>query len=85
MHGLLTEEDIPYRRVSARVVYTVGGIERRADVRLLTPKGKRADQMPVIWYDPADPARVTGFGPGATLPFFGLSAVMALLAYCWST
>lgn len=65
--NLPTEDDIPFRVVMARVAYEVDGVAYRADVRLLTRKGAQADTVPIIWYDPADPSRATGSGPGQAL------------------
>jgi hypothetical protein len=61
--NVLTADDIPFRRVLARVEYEVDDVPYRTDVALMTRKGDRPDFMPIIWYDPADPKRATGSGP----------------------
>jgi hypothetical protein len=61
--SLPSAADIPFKPVLTRVEYEVAGATYRADLSLLTYKGSRPDSRPTLWYDPADPRRVTGIGP----------------------
>jgi len=62
--GKPSVEDVHYWPTSARVAYEVDGVEHRADVCLIRHSGDRPEMSPVIWYDPRNPDRVTGLGPG---------------------
>lgn len=74
-----TSADIPFRSTATRVAYEVAGAEYRADVSLLTFKGERAETMPVVWYDPAHPERISP-GPGRTVLPALYVAVMLIVA-----
>ena len=59
------------------------GNMRRAAIRRQVARGRRPDGIITIWYDPADPARATAFGPGswalmALLCAGGLASLFAL-------
>lgn len=83
MDGLPTPEDVPYRSVLARVAYEIEGVEHRGDVYLITPKGQRPEASPVVWYDPADPSRVSGLGLGSAASLLLAGGAVAALAYDW--
>lgn len=72
------------RLIDDEVIFTGGnGEQRRARVQRRVARGWRPDGIFTIWYHPADPARVTAFGPGhwAMLSLFFAAALAALFAY----
>lgn len=53
------------RLISDRIEFTdAQGESRRATVERRVRRGGRPSGAYTVWYDPADPARVTAFGPG---------------------
>ena len=72
--GPLFDEDTPLDTHLLRVKYVVDGREYRQQVRKQIRAGDPADPAPLLWYDPADPSRVTAEGLG--MPLLGL--VLAL-------
>jgi hypothetical protein len=70
------------RLIEDEIVYTLtDGSERRGLVRRQVRRGWRPDAAYVVWYDPADPARVTAFGPFSWLLYAMLIAfLLGLLA-----
>lgn len=81
--GVPSTDDIAVRGVLARVAYEVDGIEYGADVRQIADKGEQPECHPIIWYDPADPRRVTACGPGAMVtPILIGGALIVVGATC---
>lgn len=81
--GVLTADDIPVRGVLTRVAYRVDDVAYRADVCLITAKGERPGSRPIVWYDPADPTRVTGIGPAPAAIVLPIAAGLIVLGYNW--
>lgn len=77
--GLSTPDDVPVRHVRVRVAYDIDGVGYRADVSRLTRKGDRTDAVSVIWYDPADPRRVTAIGLGPALALLPVSVALVAI------
>lgn len=72
------------RLIEDEVVFTDGeGKQRRALVERRVTRGWRPDGLFTIWYLPADPARVTAFGPfhWALLALLCAAALAALFAF----
>ena len=68
------------RAVNEVVVFTdADGNRRRASVERYVARGWRPDGVFTIWYDPADPQRVTAFGPAGWLG----SALAMAAALAW--
>jgi hypothetical protein len=72
--------DLP-KPVLTRVQYEVGGTAYCADVTLLTARGARPESLPTLWYDPRDPARVTGIGPAWGLGLMALAGAIAIAGH----
>jgi len=67
------------RLITDRIEFTdAEGEQRRATVERRVRRGWRPSGAYTVWYDPADPARVTAFGPGYWLMIalaFGVALV----------
>ena len=72
------------RLIEDEVIFTdADGERRRALVERRVPRGWRPDGLFTIWYHPADPARVTAFGPfhWALLALLCAGALAGLFAF----
>jgi hypothetical protein len=56
-----------------------GGARHTVQLTTMVNRGQSPDPSKVIWYDPANPARVSRFGPG----FWSLIAVTLIAATAW--
>ena len=65
------------RRIEEEIVYTRSdGTDHRAVVHRQVRRGWRPNAAYVVWYDPANPEKVTAFGPFSWLGYAGLIAFM---------
>lgn len=70
---------------SVRVAYVVDAVEHRADVRHTIDRARDMgaalpDTHIMLWYDPAEPDRVTTSGPGAAMLTIACAALLAVAA-----
>jgi len=72
-HGRLIEDDIFFEDAQ--------GLRHRATVKRRVRRGWRPFSVYTVWYDPADPARVTAFGPGHWLGLALAWGVMAAVIF----
>lgn len=79
--GKPTTDDIHWWPTGARVAYDVEGEEYRSDVWLIRHTGDRPEMHPVIWYDPRDPARATGIGPGPAVLLLLFACAVAVVGW----
>jgi hypothetical protein len=63
------------------VLYEVDGVEQRSDVCLIRHAGDRPEMNPIIWYDPRNPDRATGLGPGLAILVLFVAGGFAMLGW----
>jgi hypothetical protein len=72
-HGRLIHDEISFQDREGR--------EQRATIDRRVRRGWRPYAVYTVWYDPADPQRVTAFGPGYWLMMAGVFAYMLVLLF----